>query len=334
MQSKYGFTLMTIDEFETWIKRQSVNRTIRLIQLHHTWSPAYKDFKGDHFATQQGMKSYHVNGAGYADIAQQFTTFPDGKICTGRSMNTAPAGIVGANSNGICIENLGNFDAGGDTMTAAQKDTIIRMVAALLKKFGLNASTGVTMHAWWTAGGTSLGDYVPSRSCKTCPGTRFMNLTNGNTKAVYNKSIKPLIEAAMNGTYQKEDDEVVEKINIFNCANKKTYQVDAINKDDTNYVKLRDLASAFNCLVGYDAKKDLPSFDSMPVKDVNITMNGDTMKLRGVFRQGGTNFIAIRDVLENIFGVPSDAILWDEETGTISVKGKLAYQYFAEDEEA
>ena len=332
MQSKYGFTLMTIDEFESWIKSQSVSRTIRLIQLHHTWSPAYKDFKGDHFATQKGMKDYHVNGAGYADIAQQFTTFPDGKICTGRPMNKAPAGIYGANTNGICIENVGDFDAGGDTMTAEQKDTIIRMVAALLKKFGLNASTGVTMHAWWTDDGTSLGDYVPSRSCKTCPGTHFMNLTNGNTKAVYNASIKPLIEAAMNGTYTKEDDEVVEKIKIFNLANKKTYDVDAIQKDGTNYVKLRDLASAFNCLVSYDEAKDLPAFDNMPVNDVNITMNNDTAILRGVFRQNGTNYIAIRDVLENIFGVPHDDILWDEATKTITVKGRLAFQYFPENE--
>lgn len=331
MQSKYGFTLMTIDEFESWIKNQRVSRTIKLIQLHHTWSPSYKDFKGDHFATQKGMKDYHVNGAGYNDIAQQFTTFPDGKICTGRPMNVAPAGIVGANTNGICIENLGNFDVGGDTMTEEQKDTIIRMVAALLKKFGLNASSGVTMHAWWTANGTYLNGYVPGSSCKTCPGTHFMNLEDGNAKRVYDASIKPLIEAAMNGTYKKEDDEVVEKIQIFNCATKKNCDVDAIVKDGTNYVKLRDLADRFDCLVGYDENKKLPSFDNMPVRDVNVTMNADTKILRGVYRKDGTNYIAIRDVLENVFGVPHDAILWDDDTRTITVKGKLAFQYF-EDE--
>ncbi len=148
MKQQNGFTLMTIDEFENWLPKQNVSRRISLIQEHHTWSPSYAQFNGsNHFSLQNGMKSYHLS-IGYADIAQQFTTFEDGMICTGRSMNTAPAGIRGANSNGICIENLGNFDKGNDAMTQAQKNTIVRMTAALLKKFGLNAATGVTYHCW------------------------------------------------------------------------------------------------------------------------------------------------------------------------------------------
>ncbi len=178
MKSQNGFTLMTIDEFEDWLPKQNVSRRISLIQEHHTWSPSYKQFNGsNHFTLQSGMKSYHLS-IGYSDIAQQFTTFEDGMICTGRSMNTAPAGIRGANSNGICIENLGNFDKGNDAMTDRQKDTIVRMAAALLKKFGLNASTGITYHCWWTDSGTYLGGYVPGKSCKTCPGTNHARLIN------------------------------------------------------------------------------------------------------------------------------------------------------------
>lgn len=157
------------------------------------------------------MRDYHVNNAGYADIAQNFTVFPDGTICTGRSMNVAPAGCRGANTNGICIENLGNFDVGGDKMNAAQKDVIVRMAAALLKKFKLSPETGITYHAWWTDDGKSLGTYVASRSCKTCPGTAFFG---GNTRASYDKNLKPLIVKAMNGTYNvpvKEEEEVTQE---------------------------------------------------------------------------------------------------------------------------
>ena len=43
-------------------------------------------------------------------------------IC--RSLNTIPAGIKGANTYGVCIENIGNFDKGKDTMTPAQRNSI------------------------------------------------------------------------------------------------------------------------------------------------------------------------------------------------------------------
>ena len=42
MKTQYGFTLMTISEFEKWIVQQKVTRKITVIQEHHTWSPSYK----------------------------------------------------------------------------------------------------------------------------------------------------------------------------------------------------------------------------------------------------------------------------------------------------
>ena len=189
-----------------------MTRRITVIQEHHTWSPSYKQFNGsNHLQLQKNMRDYHVNNAGYADIAQNFTVFPDGMICTGRSMNVAPAGCRGANTNGICIENLGNFDVGGDKMNATQRDVIVRMAAALLKKFKLSPETGITYHAWWTDNGKSLGTYIAGRSCKTCPGTAFFG---GNTRASYDKNLKPLIVKAMNGTYNvpvKEEEEVTQE---------------------------------------------------------------------------------------------------------------------------
>ena len=212
MKTQYGFTLMTIGEFETWLIQQKVTRRITVIQEHHTWSPSYKQFNGsNHLQLQKNMRDYHVNNANYADIAQNFTVFPDGMICTGRSMNVAPAGCRGANTNGICIENLGNFDVGGDKMNSIQKDVIVRMAAALLKKFKLSPETGITYHAWWTDNGKSLGTYIAGRSCKTCPGTAFFG---GNTRASYDKNLKPLIAKAMNGTYNvpvKEEKEVTQE---------------------------------------------------------------------------------------------------------------------------
>ena len=249
MQTKSGFTLMTANEFESWLAAQRVTRRITVIQEHHTWSPSYQHFNGkNHFELQANMRSYHKS-IKYQDIAQNLTIFPDGQVMTGRSFNVAPAGCKGANQNGICIENLGNFDRGGDTMSAAQKDAIVRVTAALLKRFGLTAESGVTYHGWWTDDGVRLGDYNPSRSCKTCPGTAFFG---GNTRAAYNKHLRPLLEAEMRG----EENEVVEKKRIL--IDGKQYECEVIDKDDVNFIKMRSLTQAGYDVV-YDSARKLPA---------------------------------------------------------------------------
>lgn len=330
MQTKYGFTLMTVSEFEKWIKTVSVSRSITLLQVHHTWSPSFAQFNGsNHFTLQQNMKSYHVNSCGYADIAQNFTVFPDGTIMTGRSLNLNPAGIYGANTNGICVEHLGNFDKGGDVMPAVMKNAIVRIYAAMANRFKINPETGIRYHGWYTASGTYLGTYNLSRSCKTCPGTNWFG---GNSRASYDANFKPLIKQAMSGNYEGVDEEVVENIKVFNCANKKTYTMPAIKKNGENYVRLRSIAGAFDCVVGYDAKKDLPSFDSMPVNEAKIVINGKTKDVESVYRQSCENFIKIRDILTGVFGIPHDAILWDQDTKTITIKGMVKLEYTPEDE--
>lgn len=191
------FKILKPSEFGEWLAAQKVYRSITRIQLHHTYQPDYAAWNSrpDGMYWQTSMRNFHVNTNGWADIAQQFTICPNGDIVTGRSLNSAPAGITGANTGAICIENLGNFDRGGDSMTTAQKEAIVTVVGELLKRFGL--STGaVTYHAWWTAGGGSLGDYIAGRSAKTCPGTAFFG---GNTKAAFEANLKPLIENYMTG---------------------------------------------------------------------------------------------------------------------------------------
>ncbi|MBB5394539.1 SH3 domain-containing protein [Mucilaginibacter sp. AK015] len=193
MTTKFGFTLMSIQEFETWIDARQLARTVLTIQEHHTYSPAYTQFNGsNHFALQQGMKNYHVNANGWSDIGQHFTTFPDGTIMTGRSLEKSPACIVGQNANAICIENLGNFDSGKDAMAPAHRDTIIRITAKLCKRFRLPVNTNsIVYHHWFdlSTGERNNG----TKNNKTCPGTSFFG---GNKVADCIANFLPLVTQA------------------------------------------------------------------------------------------------------------------------------------------
>lgn len=182
MVHKNGWIALEAHEFAEWLKSQRVVRVIKLIQLHHTASPNYANWskRPDGIYWQNSMKNSHLN-RGFSDIAQQFTICPNGQIVTGRSLNTNPAGITGANTGAICIEVFGNFDAGGDIMTSEQKHSVLTVVSELLKRFNLS-SNDITYHAWWTSSGKSLGDYKRGSSAKTCPGTAFFG---GNSKQAF-----------------------------------------------------------------------------------------------------------------------------------------------------
>ena len=112
---------MSVTEFETWLPNLSISRTVRTVQQHHTWSPSYAQFNGtNHFEVQKGMKNHHVENNGWNDIGQHISIFPDGTVVTGRPFNVTPACIAGANSGCFCIESVGNFDTGKDTMKPVQ----------------------------------------------------------------------------------------------------------------------------------------------------------------------------------------------------------------------
>lgn len=193
-----SFKKFDVNGFKNYMKDLKVERKIERIQLHHTYKPSYKNFKGNnHEALQKGMRDDHVNNRDWADIGQHLTIFPDGVIMTGRRFDAMPAGIFGANAGAICIECLGNFDKGGDVMTEAQKTAIVAAVKILLDKFKLKAEDDVTYHAWWTSSGSDLGDYVKGKSAKTCPGTNFFG---GNTLTAYENNLMPLIK-----NYGKEE---------------------------------------------------------------------------------------------------------------------------------
>ena len=205
MKSAYGFTRFDTDEeFKNWLKNKSVTRTVNKLQIHHTGSPSYSNFfksngtHEDELTRQKNMKSFHVNSRGMSDIAQHFTVFPNGKIVTGRSLNSNPAGITGWNTGAICVEIYGNFDKGQDTMKDAQKKAVIMLYGELCKKFKLTPSTNtIRCHAWFTSGGTYLGDYYPAKSRKSCPGTAFMGF--GNSKSAIANNFIPLVKNYISG---------------------------------------------------------------------------------------------------------------------------------------
>lgn len=195
MTTKYGFTLFSIPEFENYITNLKVGRTVLYLQQHHTYSPNYKLFTGSNqLELQKQMKNHHVNTNGWSDIGQHFSTFPDGTIATGRSIESSPACIYGFNSNAICIENLGNFDIGNDVMTTQQKDTIIKMTAILCSKFSIPVSTDrIVYHHWFnlSTGARNNG----SGGNKSCPGTAFFG---GNKVADCQTNFLPLVQNTIN----------------------------------------------------------------------------------------------------------------------------------------
>lgn len=182
MEQQGKFILLNKSEFRNWLFSNSFKREINFIQNHHTFIPNYSHFHGDnHFSLLNGMESSHIE-RGFGQIAQNITIFPDGLIAICRSFEIKPTGISGKNQGGLCIENLGDFDNGKDTMNAEQKESIIFANASLCLKFNLKTDTDdIVYHTW----------FAP----KSCPGTNFFG---GNTRQDAANNFLPLIKNKIN----------------------------------------------------------------------------------------------------------------------------------------
>jgi hypothetical protein len=189
MEKQGKFVVMNLVEFMEWIFKINVFREIKLIQNHHTYIPSYIDFNNNNYFTLLcEMEDNHIK-RGFMEIAQNITTFPDGKIALCRDIDKVPAGIKGANIYGICIENIGNFDINGDKMLLEHKKCIIKLNAILCKRFNLTPSIEtIVYHNWYDlvsgirANGTGQN--------KSCPGTNFFG---GNSIEGAKKNFIPLI---------------------------------------------------------------------------------------------------------------------------------------------
>jgi len=197
METRSGFTKMTIHEFPAWLNSQRIARTILKVQQHHTYRPDYSHFNGNnHFERQQAMKNHHMINNGWSDIGQHFTIFPDGTIMTGRSLESTPACTFGQNANSICIENLGNFDHNADIMTSDQRNAIVTVTAELLRKFNLPVNTQTVIYHHWFDLSTGQRNNS-TRNKKSCPGSNFFG---GNKEADCENNFLPLVQAALAGS--------------------------------------------------------------------------------------------------------------------------------------
>ncbi len=192
MRSRYGYILYSADEFDKWLQETCFSRAIHLIQNHHTWLPAYDNFTGsNHFDLLREMEMSHRE-RGFSEIAQNLTTFPDGTVAVCRPFDQVPAGIKGANSCGICIEHLGNFDRGKDILNDRHRETIIRVNALLCREFCLTPSVATIVYHHWYDLVTGLRTDGKGTT-KSCPGTAFLG---GNTVAAAEEQLIPQVVAA------------------------------------------------------------------------------------------------------------------------------------------
>jgi len=192
------FVELTLTEFDQWLKDNEYSRKILLIQNHHTYAPDYATYnknlnKVSNIQWCKNIETYHIKTNGWSEIAQNITTFPDGKIVLCRDFNKIPAGIKGANSNGICVEHIGNFDLNCDTMSDEHRKTIIGVNALLCREFRLTPSDKTIIYHHWfdlISGKRLNGKGIT----KSCPGTNFFG---GNTVESFNSNLLPLVINSM-----------------------------------------------------------------------------------------------------------------------------------------
>lgn len=255
MKIQNGWTMLeSAKDVRDWLAKQNVTRTITRLQVHHMDAPNYstwektdkKVFSEPHFGRTQSLNDYGKRtwGSGASDghghyIAQHFNVFPDGKITTGRNLNSTPIGIKGWNTNAICIEIYGKFDKGHDVMNAKQKEAVIYLYGELCKRFKITPSTNtIRPHCHFTASGTYLGTYNPSRSAKTCPGTNFWGV--GCSASGFAKFIAD-IKAYVNGKVPVEEKPKETKVNKEGKVNVPNSTLNVRKSYDASSTKLGEL---------------------------------------------------------------------------------------------
>ncbi|MDB5752852.1 MAG: peptidase caspase catalytic subunit p20, partial [Ramlibacter sp.] len=196
------FQRLTPDQFAALLHKFPFTRKINAVHMHHTWRPRHADFRGHESVVS--MWRFHTQTNGWSDIAQHITIDPDGLVWLGRNWNLPPASASGHNGNSAAgpfmFEMVGDFDAGAghDTFGGAQRDTVLKVVALVQQRFGLEPGT-LRFHNMM--------------SNKTCPGSaiRFQDVLEGVAAARQDLQAPRDLEPAESSPFPDEDDLAVQQ---------------------------------------------------------------------------------------------------------------------------
>lgn len=148
-----------LTDFVRLLNAWQPRREISEFHLHCT-DTRLADFRG--LATIEAMRRYHMS-KGWSDIAQHLTVDPAGGLWTGRDWDRAPASAAGFNGTAhrgpFMIEVIGRFDKGYDELEGPQREAVISIIVAVLRRFHLKED-GLRFHREFNPG-------------KTCPGNRL-----------------------------------------------------------------------------------------------------------------------------------------------------------------
>lgn len=133
------FRALTQQQFLAEVAEFDWQRRVWRIDMHHTFRPDHARWREiGSAACVEGMRRAHVEGRGFADIAQHVSIMPDGEIWTGRDWNMTPASVGSVMNLGVfMLEAVGNFDMGADRLEGAQLDSVITVIRGVQRLFGL-----------------------------------------------------------------------------------------------------------------------------------------------------------------------------------------------------
>ena len=152
------------------------------------------------------------------------------------------------NRNSLGVEMCSDIVGGKYTITPQTVDRAVELVKYLMAKYGIDVDHVVRHYD------------VTGKLCPE-PWVRDESLW---------RKFKARLTAPVEPEPKKEDDEVVEKKSVM--LNGKTYECDVINKDATNYIKMRSLQQAGFTVV-YDAARKLPSITAPQCR--TFVLDGD-----------------------------------------------------------
>ena len=133
LQAKYGYKFKVSDDIDKLLKTRQTKRKINLIVLH-----CYATKEGQNF-TVDDVNRWHI-ARGFKKIGYHYVIDLDGTIHKGRDESEIGAHATGYNAYSLGISYCGGCDKNGkakDTRTKEQKESMLKLVHDLLKKYNL-----------------------------------------------------------------------------------------------------------------------------------------------------------------------------------------------------